>query len=102
MTASPALPAFERALARAMLAGVWLSAAVLAGGLLLAMAKPHTEEGQLLLRGGLVLLMATPVLRVVLSVAEAIRRRDWFWLWTTLAVAVVLSGTVAYSLRTAR
>ena len=78
MTASPALPAFERALARAMLAGVWLSAAVLAGGLLLAMAKPHTEEGQLLLRGGLVLLMATPVLRVVLS------------------------GTVAYSLRTAR
>ena len=102
MTASPTLPPFERALARAMLGGVWLSAAVLAVGLLLALARPHTQDGELLLRGGLVLLMATPVLRVVLSVAEAIRRRDWFWLWTTLAVAVVLSGTLAYSLRTVR
>jgi uncharacterized membrane protein len=101
VTASPTLPPFERALARAMLGGVWLSAALLAGGLLLALAKPHMQAGQLLLRGGLVLLMATPVLRVALSVAEAIRRRDWFWLWTTLAVAVVLSGTVAYSLRAA-
>ncbi len=42
--------------------------------------------------------MATPVLRVVLSIAEAIGQRDWFWLWTTVAVAVVLTGTVAYSL----
>ena len=44
--------------------------------------------------------MATPVLRVVLSVAEAVRQRDWFWLWTTIAVAIVLAGTVAYSLST--
>ena len=44
--------------------------------------------------------MATPMVRVVLSIAEALRRRDWFWLWSTAAVVVVLLGTVAYSLRT--
>ena len=81
-----------------MLAGVWLSAVILAAGLLLALARPHAGTGDLLLRAGLVVLMGTPVLRVVLSVAEAIRQRDWFWLWTTLAVAVVLCATVAYSL----
>ena len=43
--------------------------------------------------------MSTPVLRLVVSVVEAIRQRDWFWLWTTLAVALVLTGTVVYSLR---
>lgn len=101
MTASPAVSPFERALARAMLTGVWLSAAALAAGLLLALARPHTGTGHLLLRAGLVVLMGTPVLRVVLSVAEAIRQRDWFWLWTTLAVAAVLSATVAYSFRAA-
>ncbi|HVF79018.1 MAG TPA: DUF1634 domain-containing protein [Solirubrobacteraceae bacterium] len=102
MTGSPAVSSFERALARAMLAGVWLSAAALAAGLSLALARPQAGTGRLLLSAGLMVLMGTPVLRVVLSVAEAIRQRDWFWLWTTLAVAVVLSATVAYSFRAAR
>ena len=102
MTGSPVLSSFERGLARAMLAGVWISAAVLTSGLLLSLARPGAETGPLLLRLGLVVLMGTPVLRVVLSIAEAIRQRDWFWLWTTIAVAAVLSATVVYSLRAAR
>ena len=96
------LPSFERALARAMLMGVWLSAALLAAGLALSLARPGSAAGHVLLRAGLVVLMGTPVLRVALSIAEAIRQRDWFWLWTTVAVALVLSGTVAYSLNAAR
>jgi hypothetical protein len=38
-------------------------------------------------------------MRVILSVAEAIRQKDWFWLWTTIAVTVILAGTMVYSLR---
>jgi uncharacterized membrane protein len=89
---------FERTLMRVMLAGVWVSAACLAAGLAVLLLSRRTTEGDALLRAGLLVLMATPLLRVVLSIAEALRQRDWFWLWTTVAVAVVLAGTVTYSL----
>lgn len=100
MTGPPALPLFERALSRAMLAGVWSSATLLAAGLLLTLSGADRAAGHML-RAGLLILMGTPVMRIVLSVAEAIRQRDWFWLWTTVAVAVVLAGTLAYSLLSA-
>lgn len=99
---APAPPRFERSLIRAMLAGVSLSASLLALGLVLQLASDGTSAGGTVLNAGLIVLMATPVLRVVLSVAEAVRRRDWFWLWTTVAVAAVLTGTLVYSLRTLR
>jgi uncharacterized membrane protein len=92
------LPAFERTLARAMLAGVWLSAACLSIALALLFVSGRSAEGDRLLRAGLLILMATPILRVVLSVAEAIRQRDWFWLATTVAVTLILTVTVVYSL----
>ena len=100
---TPALPRFERTLIRAMLVGVSLSASLLALGLVLRLASDASGTADtFVLSAGLIVLMATPVLRVVLSIAEAIRQRDWFWLWATLAVAVVLCGTVVYSLRTLR
>ena len=93
-------PAFERLLVRVMLVGVLLSTAVLSTGLVWLLLRPASVAGQQLLDGGLVVLMATPMVRVVLSIAEALRRRDWFWLWSTAAVVVVLLGTLAYSLQT--
>ena len=84
-----------------MLTGVWLSAACLALALSALLMSPRLTTAQALLRIGLIILMATPVMRVVLSVVEAIRRRDWFWLWTTIAVTLILVGTMLYSLRTA-
>lgn len=95
-----ALSRFERTLVRAMLAGVWISSILLTAGLALLLFASASSAPDGLLRWGLLVLMATPVLRVILSIAEAIRQRDWFWLWTTVAVAVILAGTVAYSLRT--
>lgn len=91
-------PAFERTVTRLMLAGVWVSAVCLAAGLASLLLWQRSLHGDALLRAGLFLLMATPVLRVMLSVAEAVRQRDWFWLWTTIAVALILTGTVFYSL----
>ena len=82
-----------------MLIGVWLSAAFLSAGLAVRLLRGRLPGGDALLSVGLLVLMSTPVLRLVVSVVEAIRQRDWFWLWTTLAVALVLTGTVVYSLR---
>ena len=94
-----ALSTFERTLVRAMIAGVSTSSVLLAAGLALLLFSRAVGAADTLLRWGLLVLMATPVLRVMLSIAEAIRQRDWFWFWTTVAVAVILGGTVAYSLR---
>ena len=98
MIAPASLPAFERQLVRVMLTGVLLSTIVLSAGLVLLLVAPHSLAARQLLNAGLIVLMITPVLRVVLSVAEALRRRDWFWLWNTAAVAIVLLGTLTYSL----
>jgi uncharacterized membrane protein len=92
------LPPFERTLVRVMLAGVWLSSTALAVGLALLLLSQRHDEAWLTLRAGLMMLMATPVLRVVMSVGEAIRQRDWFWFWATVAVALILTATVVYSL----
>ena len=92
------LPAFEHLLVRVMLTGVLVSTSVLSAGLVLLLAAPTSQLGRQLLNAGLMILMATPVVRIVLSVAEAWRRHDWFWLWSTTAVVIVLMGTLAYSL----
>ena len=81
-----------------MLTGVLLSTVALSSGLVWLLVVPTSTLGHRLLNVGLLILMATPVMRVVLSIVEALRRRDWFWLWTTAALVVVLMGTVAYSL----
>ena len=92
-------PRFERTLLRVMLAGVWLSAGLLTCGLALRLVLGRSSEGDALLQAGLLTLMGTPVIRVVMSVGEALRERDWFWFWSTIAVIVVLTGTVWYSFR---
>ena len=89
---------FERTLMRVMLGGVWVSSVLLAAGLVLVLAGRSTD-GETLLQSGLLCLMATPVLRVALSIVEALRLRDYFWLWSTVAVLVVLVATVVYSFR---
>jgi len=83
-----------------MLIGVWVATLCLAVALSALLISPRFAAVDALLRIGLVVLMATPVMRVVLSVTEAIRQKDWFWLWTTIAVALILLGTMSYSLRT--
>jgi uncharacterized membrane protein len=47
------------------------------------------------LTAGLVILMATPVMRVLVSLVAYIRMRDWFFVATTLMVFVLLAVTVA-------
>lgn len=87
----------ESILARLMLAGVTLSAISLAAGLALWLAGRTTR----LLDVGLIALLATPMLRVVVSFLEAIRMRDWFFVGATLTVVLLLSASVVLSFRAA-
>ena len=83
-----------------MLIGVWAATLCLTVALSALLISPRFAAVDALLRVGLVVLMATPMMRVVLSITEAIRQKDWFWLWTTIAVMLILVGTMSYSLRT--
>lgn len=86
--------AFERQLGRVLGFGVRASAVLLGAGLALFLVGRTPATADLLLRAGLIVLMATPVLRVALSVVEYARVRDWFFLTTATAVLLVLLATI--------
>ena len=85
--------AFEVLLGRTLAVGVFTSTALLALGLLLSLVTPG-PSADLLLNAGLLLLMATPMARVLLSCAEYIRERDWFFAVNAFGVLVVLGITI--------
>ena len=90
------LQRLERLLGRVLVTGVVLSASILAAGIVLTLAR--WPVAPLLLRAGLIVLMATPILRVVVSVAEYLRLRDCFFAATALAVLLVLLTSVTLAL----
>jgi uncharacterized membrane protein len=94
---SDPLQRLEVLLGRVLVTGVVLSASILAAGIMLSLAGWHAAP--LLLRTGLIVLMATPILRVVVSLAEYLRLRDWFFSATALAVLLVLLTSVTLALR---
>jgi uncharacterized membrane protein len=70
--------------------GVLLATACLAAGLVLTLKSGDTGTAHLLLTAGLVVLMLTPLARVVASFLAYVRLRDWFFASTTAMVIVVL------------
>jgi uncharacterized membrane protein len=98
MKDDPGFFGLERLLGRLMLAGVTSSAACLLLGLVLFLTGAALAAG-FVMTAGLVALMATPVLRVLVAVVEAIRMRDWFFLASTLLVVALLGLTLMWSLK---
>jgi len=84
----------EIQLGRLLQIGVLTSAACLTLGLALWMADAAAGPANTLLTAGLVMLMATPILRVIVSLVEYVRMRDWFFVATTVIVFGVLLVTV--------
>jgi hypothetical protein len=84
----------EDLLGRVLLAGVVSASACLAAGLALWLAHLAPSIANVLLTAGLIVLMATPILRVVVSLVEYARMRDWFFVATTLIVLIVLCVTI--------
>jgi uncharacterized membrane protein len=82
------LDAFERVSARVLGTGVAASATLLAAGLVSWSAG--AGPGQPLLAAGLIALMATPAVRLLVSLVEYVLLRDWFFVAATVTVVLVL------------
>jgi uncharacterized membrane protein len=97
-----AIGRLEVHLGRLLQVGVLTSAACLALGLVLWMAGAAAGPANALLTAGLVILMATPILRVIVSLVEYVRMRDWFFVGTTVLVFGVLIVTVTLAVLNTR
>lgn len=84
---------FELVLGRTLGIGVFISTVLLAIGLVLSLLTPG-RPADILLNAGLLVLMGTPMTRVLLSCIEYVRERDWFFAVNALGVLVVLAVTV--------
>lgn len=91
-------------LGRWLAAGMTLSAASLVLGLILAYvdrARGLPNGPHPLLDTGLIILMLTPLVRVLVSLSEEIRDRNWFFASMTFIVVAILCATLWTALRVA-
>ncbi|MBZ5557318.1 MAG: DUF1634 domain-containing protein [Acidobacteriia bacterium] len=88
----------EVAIGIVLRAGVMLSSACLALGLVLSFSSGTASAAGLLLNVGIVALLATPVARVFVSIVEYVKERDWRFTTLTLIVLVELLASVVAAL----
>ena len=86
----------ERSVAIVLRAGVMLSSACLALGLVLSLTQAAQRMAELLLQSGILVLLCTPVARVVISTAEYAAAREWrFAVLTSIVLLELLASAVA-------
>jgi uncharacterized membrane protein len=90
--------ALEQRIGQILRVGTLASSVCLAAGLLMVLAGYDTELSRLLLDTGVLTLLATPAGRVVVSVIEYIRERDWVFVLLTLIVLAALGASVLAAL----
>ena len=88
----------ERLIGIVLRAGVIASSACLAAGLLLSLATGGGPVANFLLNAGIVILLATPVARVVVSIVEYVRERDWRFATLTIIVLLELLASAVAAL----
>lgn len=96
---SPEDPALERALRGLMLAVVYGSTIGLLAGLVVWLFRRESDTPAMLLNGALIVLMAAPAVRVLISAVEAVRQKEWLHLATIAAVAILLGVAVTIASR---
>ncbi|RPJ58758.1 MAG: DUF1634 domain-containing protein [Acidobacteria bacterium] len=94
----PSTARLERNIGRVLRAGAIFSAALLAAGLVFEAAAPASPAAGFLLAAGLIVLMATPVARVVLSIVEFGAEGDWRFVAIGLTVLGVLLGSLLHAI----
>jgi uncharacterized membrane protein len=97
MTAS-SVSRLERILGRVLGVGVAASSICLAAGLLMTLVGGEGAVTHTLLTAGVVVLLATPVVRVAVSSVGYARRRDWLFVTLTLVVLAELVVTIVAAL----
>jgi uncharacterized membrane protein len=100
MTAErPALSASQRlehAVGVVLRAGVTASSVCLAVGVLWSLVTGESCAARILLQTGIVVLLMTPVARVIVSIAQYISDRDWpFATLTVIVLVELLASAVA-------
>jgi uncharacterized membrane protein len=86
----------ERTIGIVLRAGVVASSACLSVGLALALLNGEGGLAGVLLRTGIIVLLATPVARVVVSIVQYALARDWtFTVLTTIVLAELLASAAA-------
>ena len=88
------MSALELTIGRVLRLGVLTSSILLAVGLLLTLVGVADRVAGILLTTAIVILLATPAARVVTSVAEYTRERDWLFVGLTLIVLLTLALSV--------
>lgn len=88
----------ERSIAFVLQAGVALSSTLLALGVVLRLANLVPVEADQLLRIGILILLCTPVMRVVISTVEYALARDWKFATLTAIVLVELMASAVAAL----
>jgi len=99
MTERAAPDNLEAVLGRVLGIGVTLSSVALAAGLVSALAFGESALTMTLLTAGVVLLIATPIARVVISCLAYLRRRDWMFVVLTLIVLGELLASIVAAIR---
>jgi uncharacterized membrane protein len=99
MTARPSPDTLEATLGRVLHTGVTLSTLALALGLVSALASGEGPLTTTLLTAGVVLLISTPIARVVISCVAYLRRHDWTFVLLTLIVLAELLASIVAAIR---
>lgn len=89
------MKALEQRIGEVLRAGTILSSLLFATGLLMALAGYSAGFADVLLAAAVVVLLATPALRVFVSVIEYVRQRDWIFVMLTIVVLCALGASVA-------
>lgn len=90
------LSTLERLVGGVLRIGTISSGAMLGAGLIGSFLAPDHRVTRMLLGTGLLVLLLTPVARVVVSFLDYLWTRDWwFALWTGIVLALLASAFIA-------
>jgi len=88
----------EKLIGIVLRAGVIISSTCLAVGLLLSLATGGGGLASVLLNAGIVVLLATPLARVVVSTVQYVSERDWTFATLTFVVLLELVASAVAAL----
>lgn len=88
----------ERIIGTVLRAGVMASSVCLAAGLVLSLATGGGALAGFLLNAGIIVLLATPVARVIVSTVQYVNERDWAFATLTFIVLLELAASAIAAL----
>ena len=88
----------ERVIGIVLRAGVIISSICLAAGLVLSLATDDGAAATVLLNAGIVVLLATPLARVIVSTVQYVGERDWRFATLTFIVLLELVASAVAAL----